>query len=678
MRIAWGLLAWLLAGSVCAGEVEYQRGEFRFKVADAPAFVQRHDVPARWDASAPGASGAPWRFWLYDVQIDHRQGHDDFYVDYVYEAKAASLLGDAGRFQIEFNPGYQQLTIHRVELRRAGKWQTRLAPDRISLARRESEFEQDLADGEVTALIVLDDVRVDDVVRINYTITGSNPVLAGNTVDALTFGWRSPVLDARLRAVYDGGSELNVYRENNAPAPRIAQVDGRTEALFVGHGVPAYVDEDNYPIWYQPFPVAWVARKRSWGDVVNWALPLYPKAGAMPADLEAKIGQWRKLGDPYAQVKVALRTVQEQVRYFGVEMGENSHRPTPPADTWTRRYGDCKDKAYLLVTLLERMGIRAAPALVSTARGRAIASFTPAASVFNHVIVRAQVGDNVLWIDPTLTAQGGDPRDSDQSLYGVALAVAAGVTAPETIAAPKNADVQVIVNEHFVPAADGREVMLDVETTYQGRTADNVRRTFAGQRIEEVSRRYSDYYRQRFGEVEVATPAVVQDDLDRNRLTLIERYRLLSPFDSEDGGKALDVFAEALDRPSALPPSMSRNGPLFFAQPVRLRHEMHVDVPKGWKPSFQDESSSHASPGFTYRRDLKIEAGRINLTYDMKVLTTDISAGQVPAHVAELRKLRDSLSARLRFQLPLAQQREDRDQRLKSLLKSVIAETQTP
>jgi hypothetical protein len=246
------------------------------------------------------------------------------------------------------------------------------------------------------------------------------------------------------------------------------------------------------------------------------------------------------------------------------------------------------------------------------------------------------------------------------------------------IAEPKNADVQVTVNEHFVPAADGREVTLDVTTTYQGRTADDMRRSFAGQRIEEVTRRYADYYRQRFGEVAVAAPAAVQDDLDRNRFTLVERYRLLAPFDNDAGGKALDVYAEALDRPSALPPSMSRNGPLFFGRPVRLRHEMHVEVPKGWKPSFKDESSSFASPGFAYHRDVKVEPGRINLVYDMKVLTNDISAEQVPAHVAELRKLRESLSARLRFQLPVAQQREDRDQRLKSLLKSVIAETQTP
>jgi len=118
MRMLLGVLALLLAGVACAQEGEFQRGEYRFKVGPEPAFVQRHEVPAAWEADAPGATGAPWRYWLYDLQSDNRGGRTQYYVEHVFEPKSASLLGEAGRFQIQFNPGYQQLTIHRVELRR--------------------------------------------------------------------------------------------------------------------------------------------------------------------------------------------------------------------------------------------------------------------------------------------------------------------------------------------------------------------------------------------------------------------------------------------------------------------------------------------------------------------------------------------------------------------------------
>jgi hypothetical protein len=218
----------LLSGRAWAGDTEYQRGDYKFSVGAVPAFVQRHEVPAEWDPQAPGAERPPWRFWLYERQADRRQGRDLLFTDYVYEVNSASLLGDAGRYQLEFNPGYQALTIHEVQVRRAGKWQNRLDPARVSLARREAGFEKDMADGEVSALIVLDDVRVGDVVRIAFTVKGSNPILAGQITDGATLAWGSPVLDSELRVLADPGTQFATHLENGAA--------GGVEDLLVGDG----------------------------------------------------------------------------------------------------------------------------------------------------------------------------------------------------------------------------------------------------------------------------------------------------------------------------------------------------------------------------------------------------------------------------------------------------------
>ncbi|HEY0502779.1 MAG TPA: DUF3857 domain-containing transglutaminase family protein [Lysobacter sp.] len=672
MRRWWGLLAWMLAGVACAADAQYERGEFRFSVGSAPAFVQPTEVAATWDPKAPGATATPWRFWLYDLQSDNRRGHDAYYVDYVYEPKSPTLLGEAGRFQISFNPAYQQLKIHRVELRRDGRWTSRLAPDRISLARRETDFEQNLADGQVTALIVLDDVRVDDVVRIAYTITGSNPVLAGNTLDGMTTGWRSPTLDMRMRSIFDAGTDVAVHREGDAPQPQVRGFDDRVEATLQLHAVPAYVDESDYPRWYRPFPHVQVAQRRSWADVVAWARPLYPRVDVLPADLEAKVAQWRRLDGDEARLKAALRTVQEQVRYFGVEMGDNSHRPTPPAETWTRRYGDCKDKAYLLSTLLARMGIRAEPALVSMQRGRGVEHYLPAASVFDHVIVRAHLGRQAVWVDPTLNAEGGDPTDSDQSAYGFGLPITDGIAALQPIPRPRGARNDVTVDEHYTLAADGKEVVLEVRTVYDGASANDMRRNLAQQRIDEVSRRYADYYRQRFGELDVVQPTTPQDDLDANRLSMVERYRLRAPLENEGARKVLEVQAETLSRVANLPPSIQRTGPLNLGAPAHYTQRSRIDLPPQWQYAFGNEQDRHLSSGFDYRRSVQAQAGRVEVTYDMKVLVPELSVAQVSDYVQQMRKVRDGLSTRLRFQVPAQLQSEDREARLKALLRDVI------
>ncbi|MET3931505.1 transglutaminase-like putative cysteine protease [Lysobacter sp. OAE881] len=674
----WGLLAWMLAGAACAADAQHERGEYRFTVGPEPAFVEVGQPADRWDSTAPGADGAPWRFWRYDMQVDNRRGRDAYYVDYVYEPRSATLLGEAGRFQISFNPEYQQLKIHRVELRRDGRWLSRLAPERISLARRETDFEQDLADGQVTALIVLEDIRVEDVVRVSYTVTGSNPVLAGSQSTTMPMGWRSPALDMNFRALFDPGASVAVRTEGDAPVPQVQTFADRVEASTKAHAVPAYVDEGDYPRWYRFYPRVQVASRRSWADVVAWALPLYPAVGTLSPELEAQIARWRTLGSDEARLKAALRTVQQQVRYFGVEMGENTHRPTPPSETWARRYGDCKDKAYLLSTMLARLGIRAEPALVSMERGQAVADYLPSASAFDHVIVRARLGKTTVWVDPTLTSEGGDPSQSDQSAYAYALPIARDVVALQPILRPPSAVNGVSVQEHYQPAADGRESMLEVRTLYQGDSANGIRRSIAHQRMEEVSRRYADYYRQRFGDIEVVQSSTVQDDLDANRLTTVERYRLLAPFEAQGGNRVLDLVAESLLRLTNPPSTVERTGPLYLSAPARYSHRIQMDIPSQWRPMFSDDHQQFSTAAFDYRRDVRVGDAKVDVAYEMDLLQPEVAASQAAGYVQQLRKAREGLSAQLRFQVPGPLQRQDRDARLKALLRDVIDEGASP
>jgi hypothetical protein len=663
----------LCAGGVDAGTGNYQRGDFSFSVGDEPGFVDQRPVPQEWDATAPGASDTRWRYWLYDIQADRRAGQDMLYVEHVFEPRAESMIGEAGRFQIQFNPAFQKLMLHRAELRRNGEWHDRLVPEKVSLARRESGFENDLADGVVTALIVLDDVRVNDVLRISYTIAGSNPVLQGDVSDWARFAWGNPALDVRLRVLMDPARTPRIYRENTAPEPVITHLADAVEVTMAAHGSAQIVDEEQYPSWYRPYPLVQVAADRSWADVVAWALPLYPSVDTLPEELEAKLQAWSQLPDEQAKVQAALRTVQDQVRYFGVEMGENSHRPTTPAETWRRRYGDCKDKVYLLVTLLRRLRVRAVPALVDTDRGRAAAGFVPSASVFNHVIARVQIGKRTLWLDPTITHQGGRPDASDLSMYGAALPVQPGVVRMQPIDPLPAVNNGITSKESYAPEADGKRVRLEIETVYRGNSADRQRRAFAGERIEDLQRRYADYYRKRHGELEVVEGPKVRDDRERNIVTVSERYLLNAPFEAEGAAvKALDVYADALQAGATLPRSISRTSPVDYIHPGDYRHEIEVALPDRWKPTFVEEHVSRGSAAFDYRRDIAIAGARVSMVHALAVKQPDVAGDQASPHLGEVRRMQDDLSARLRFHASGSIPSGEREARLKNLLREVI------
>jgi tetratricopeptide (TPR) repeat protein/transglutaminase-like putative cysteine protease len=118
---------------------------------------------------------------------------------------------------------------------------------------------------------------------------------------------------------------------------------------------------------------------------------------------------------PRESIDRILSRLGAEVRYTGVELGEGSIVPRPPADTLRHKFGDCKDKAVLLVALLRRLDIVAHVALLQTGEiSPGVEETLPGMGGFNHAIVVVP-GEPALWIDPTdRYARPGELPEADQ------------------------------------------------------------------------------------------------------------------------------------------------------------------------------------------------------------------------------------------------------------------------
>jgi hypothetical protein len=85
-------------------------------------------------------------------------------------------------------------------------------------------------------------------------------------------------------------------------------------------------------------------------------------------------------------------------RYVSVPLGVNSFRPHSALHVWQNRYGDCKDKANLLDTLLTAVGFKTHLVLVPRF-SQAYADLPGFA--FNHAIAQVELADKTLWLDST-------------------------------------------------------------------------------------------------------------------------------------------------------------------------------------------------------------------------------------------------------------------------------------
>lgn len=154
----------------------------------------------------------------------------------------------------------------------------------------------------------------------------------------------------------------------------------------------------------------------TWAAVGRWYRELLaPLPRGTPAVRERARGVIAD--DRRATLEALTDLVQREVRYVAVEIGIGGYRPSPPAETLVRRWGDCKDKALLLIDLLDEAGIPAHPALVLADDDSRIDREFAAPGQFNHLIVAvpadavpAAEGDAVaagwLFVDPTQPSGG--------------------------------------------------------------------------------------------------------------------------------------------------------------------------------------------------------------------------------------------------------------------------------
>jgi hypothetical protein len=103
-----------------------------------------------------------------------------------------------------------------------------------------------------------------------------------------------------------------------------------------------------------------------------------------------------------AKMQAIGQFVQGNIRYVAIELGIGGWQPHPATDVFTHRYGDCKDKTTITISMLHEIGVEAYYVVVNANRG-AVTPETPAnAFAFNHVIVAIRLPDSVT--DPSLLA----------------------------------------------------------------------------------------------------------------------------------------------------------------------------------------------------------------------------------------------------------------------------------
>lgn len=388
-----------------------------YTVEPAPSWVT--PSPSTEDAAAE--SSAPMSYRVIDEQYQLGARSETHYFHVVRVINQSAGLDAGSRIEIQFDPSFQNLVLHHLELVRAGKRLNRL-DRKYPLLRRETQLERQIYDGRETLSIVLDDVRVGDEIDYAFSVRGANPVFGDKFVALVGLGnITAPETMHEVRLLASPSREIHYAMVHGDLQPEIRTVGGFREMVFRKDHTPRLDLEPGTP--YSALIDRWLefSEFADWAEVARWGASVFPRDARGPLlDQEADAIKAQASSTP-ERVLAALEFVQKEIRYFGTEIGPYTHRPASPETVLKKRFGDCKDKVALLTTLLDRIGIRATPILVSANLRGAAAQLLPSPLAFDHAIVRVDLDAQSYYLDATRTEQTGTLANRETAGFGQGL-----------------------------------------------------------------------------------------------------------------------------------------------------------------------------------------------------------------------------------------------------------------
>lgn len=616
-----------------------------FTIATPPDWI-RHETPALATAEQISAARDGVVYLLSDQQLRvsgnaPAQTRVERYYRHIHQVIATPGIEHVSQLELEFDPSYQQLVIHRVQIRRGAQTINALKPSEIRVLQKEDEIEQQLFNGMLAALVILQDVRVGDVVDYDYSLVGENPILAGRFTDVDYLVEGEPVAQLRYRLLWPTARPLQHQMRNFKLAPQIQLNGATTEYLWERANVPPPEIDSEATEPTDEYPTLYLSEFKSWQEVAAWAVPLYQTKAPLSPMLREQIERWRTLTAHREQQLIAVvRFVQDEIRYLGIELGPHSHLPHTPSQVFAQRYGDCKDKAFLLATILRELGIEADPALVNSDLQNRVAEVLPSPFAFDHVITRVKLNGQTYWFDPTISLQRGGLAQHSNPELGRALLVRAD--AQDLTEIPLMASTQALktIREIYTVNADNHTATLEVQTTYRSSTADTARDYLAKNSLKDLAKDRLQRLQARDRSITALGLPTVEDDPANNVIVLQERYHIGRFWRDNARDFAADRLTQELPLVNpAAQQTVRLTFPLDFEQLIEIRTPTMLAV-AGATESLRTEALQ-----FELRRE---RAGRtLKLYFRLRTQRAFVSAAESAGLAATLEQIEDLSSFRL-------------------------------
>ena len=431
-----------------------------------------------------------------------------------------------------------------------------------------------------------------DVMELEYRIEpNSNVNPYGNYFGALvTFQTGLPQRLRRYVLVAPSNRKLNIFEQRMPAQALVRHVGSETTYQWDATDLKPIVSEPRGPSHTEIAPYVSISTFEDWDELGRWYAGMITPQMTLDSDLRTElehIGTSAKTDEE--KIQAVYEFVLRNTNYVAMEFGIYSYKPYPVTQVYARRFGDCKDKASLMIAMLRALNIDAELALVRTRKLGDVSDRATTLAIFNHAL--AYVPKYDMWLDGTAEFAGSRELPLDDQ-GAMALTVNLDGRAnlrrvPVTL--PMQNYTHRLVQAKVQP--DGR-IVFDGKAYTRGEDAPGLRREY------ELADRQKDTVR---GNLAQVYPSVKIEDVHVDGAHDIERdvnVKFSGSIDTFAGQKTLTLAPSWLPHKyvNSLASMESRSQELQLPAPWTTEEELHFNLPEGSKLQDLPENLRYDTP----------------------------------------------------------------------------------
>jgi transglutaminase-like putative cysteine protease/tetratricopeptide (TPR) repeat protein len=577
---------------------------------------------------SPIPDGAPARV-LLDLAVTrvHSNGLSEAFQQRLVEILDDRGARDQGDFDIRFSPDAQA-----VEVRTA-----RIYKKDGEIVEAAASEERDLSEPwyglyyDVRAQVVhLEGLAPGDVIDVEYVVSdvGRRNAFADYFGDLHFFQEELPRLESRYVLLAPMSRTLYFNQPRLAGLVRSDEEAGDEHIYrFRAVDVPKIDSEPGMPGFSDVAAYVHVSTYRAWQDVAAWYEGLLRgQLDATPAITQAVAEATRGLRDERAKIHAIYDLVVRRTRYVGLEFGIHGFQPYRVGQVFARKFGDCKDKASLLVVMLKEAGIPAALVLARTRRGGDLDPEPASLAPFDHAI--AYVPKYDLFLDGTAEFSGAEELPAQDQDIPVLQVAARKLLRTPVAPATKNR----VVTDWRVALEPTGAARVEEHLTVAGEAAHEWRSHYQapGERVE----RYDQAWNGKHPGARVAALEMALDDRERpvEVHAGVEVPHWGHPTPPEEGaGLAIPVLGREADMLRSYARLSSRRYDLELGYPWRQEDRITLLLPSGWSAKRLPEAATVRSDFGTFTLRATAARGEVVVSSTLEVVRHRIARADYAA-----------------------------------------------